>query len=212
MPGLLQPVAEPKVPQKDISIDFIVQLPKSSGNTIIWTMIDLFSKQVHFVPCQNIFSARTLAKLYVQHVYRLHRAPERMILGCRIQFTSWFWQEFLRLLGTTQGLSSSNHPETNGACEYENGVLEQYLRRYINQQQDNWVDLLTFTEMAYNNAVHSSTGFTPFKVATGQDFLSIPQLSQATPQTVSLKEWITQIPGQQLEKLWRKQEIIQKTG
>lgn len=32
---------------------------------------DVFSKQVHFVLCQKIPSAHTLAKLFVQHVYRL---------------------------------------------------------------------------------------------------------------------------------------------
>lgn len=73
---LLQPAVEPKAPWKEISMDFIVELPKSSGNTVIWVITDLFSKQVHFVPCQKIPSNHTLMKMFVQHVYRLHGAPE----------------------------------------------------------------------------------------------------------------------------------------
>lgn len=38
------------------------------------------------------------------------------------------------------------------------------------------MDLLPFVEVAHNNSVHSSTDFTSFKVATGQDFVSIYKL------------------------------------
>lgn len=43
-PGLLQQVAEPTRPWEEIAMDFIVQLPDSAGNMVIWTVIDLFSK------------------------------------------------------------------------------------------------------------------------------------------------------------------------
>lgn len=48
-PGLLQTVTETSVPWRDISMDFIVELPESSGNRVIWVITNLFSKQVHFV-------------------------------------------------------------------------------------------------------------------------------------------------------------------
>lgn len=37
-------------------------------------------------------------------------------------------------------------------CEHMNGVLEQYLRCYINYQ-NNWIDLLPFAKVPYNNAI-----------------------------------------------------------
>lgn len=66
--GLLHPVANPHVPWKEISVDFIVELLESAGNTVIWVVTDLFSKQVHFIPCPKIPTARALAKLFVQYV------------------------------------------------------------------------------------------------------------------------------------------------
>lgn len=42
--GTLQPVAEPHHPWQDIAMGFIVELPNSRGYTIIWTVVDLFSK------------------------------------------------------------------------------------------------------------------------------------------------------------------------
>lgn len=80
-----------------------------------------------------------------------------------------------------------------GLCERTNSVLEQYLRCYINYQQDNWTDLLPFAEVAYNNSVHSSTCFTLFKVATGQDFASMPELPLSDPPIISLKDWVSKL-------------------
>lgn len=78
------------------------------------------------------------------------------------------------LLGTSQGLSSAHYLQINGGCEHANGMLEYYLRYYVNYQQDNWIELLPFAEVAYNNSVHSSIGFTPFQVPTGLDFVPMP--------------------------------------
>lgn len=88
-----------------------------------------------------------------------------------MQFTSKFWQGFLNLLDTGQGLSFSHHPQMNGCvCECTTSVLEQYIRCYINYQQDDYTELLPFAEVVYNNSVHGSTGFTFFRVAMGQEF------------------------------------------
>ncbi|XP_013927877.1 PREDICTED: stomatin-like protein 2, mitochondrial, partial [Thamnophis sirtalis] len=99
------------------------------------------------------------------------------------------------LQANSQGLSSSHYPQTNGACERTNSVLEQYLRCFINYQQDDWVDLLPHAEVAYNNSVHSSTGFTPFRVMYGQDFVPIPEIPQEQPQVSSLSEWSDRLRG-----------------
>ena len=51
-PGLLQPLPIPNAPWQSISMDFIFGLPKSiQGNTGIWTIVDRFSKQAHFLTC-----------------------------------------------------------------------------------------------------------------------------------------------------------------
>lgn len=49
------------------------------GSNVIWTVINLFSKQAHFVPCSSLPSAQKLTKLFLQHVYCLHRVLKRII-------------------------------------------------------------------------------------------------------------------------------------
>lgn len=71
-------------------------------------------------------------------------------------------------------------------------MVVQYSRCYISYQQTNWAELLTFAKMAYNNLVHSSTGFTPFKVATGVEFVAMTVFPQGTLSSATLMDGLFQ--------------------
>src|SRR5947199_1279072 len=43
-----------------------------------------------------------------------------------------------------------------------NQTLEQYLRCYVDQEQDNWVSLLPLAQFAYNSTENSATKMSPF--------------------------------------------------
>uniref|UniRef100_A0A8C7E2N1 Gypsy retrotransposon integrase-like protein 1 n=1 Tax=Naja naja TaxID=35670 RepID=A0A8C7E2N1_NAJNA len=211
--GLLQQVSEPSRPWQDIAMDFIVELPSSKGYNVIWTIVDLFSKQAHFVPCKGLPSAGKLAELFIQHVYRLHGSPRRIISDRGVQFTAQFWKAFVKLLGSSQGLSTANHPSTNGAAERANAMVEQYLRTYIAYQQQNWMDLLPFTEIAYNNAVHSSTGYSPFYIVHGIEFVPIPTFACQPEDPLRVKGWAEKIQESwgQVQKSLRKMTSAHET-
>lgn len=76
-PDLLQQVVDPSWPWEEIVMNFIVELP-DSGNMVIWIMIDLFSKQAHFIACSGLPSAHKLTKLFIKHIYRMHGVPCRI--------------------------------------------------------------------------------------------------------------------------------------
>ena len=52
--------------------------------------------------------------------------------------------------------------------ERVNQELEQYLRLFVNQRQDDWMDLLPLAEFQYNNHVHASTQHPPFLLDSGR--------------------------------------------
>ena len=56
----------------------------------------------------------------------------------------------------------------DGQTERVNQELEQFLRLFVNQRQDDWEELLALGEFQYNNHVHSSTQQTPFMVDSGR--------------------------------------------
>ena len=170
-------------------MDFITDLPASHGKTVIWVVVDTFSKQAHFIPYATIPTAPKLATLFLQHVYRLHGLPKRILSDRGVQFVSKFWRTLLKELGVEQALTSGYHPESNGQTERVNQVLEQYVRCFINYQQMDWVDLFPMAEFAYNNTVHSSIGMTPFWVVYGVDPVAVPSWEMLPSSPVVLQQW-----------------------
>ena len=56
--GLLQPLTIPSGKWEDISMDFIVGLPKTSkGYDSIWVTVDRLTKSAHFLPVKTIYRA-----------------------------------------------------------------------------------------------------------------------------------------------------------
>ena len=165
--GLLQPLQVPDGPWKSISMDFITDLPSSKGFDSILTVVDRFTKMAHFLPCTKTINSQETTDLVMREVFRHHGLPDDIISDRGPQFISTFWKHLFGLLQIDCKLSSSYHPETDGQTERTNQTLEQYLRCFINYQQDDWVDYLHFAEFSYNNSVHSSTKLTPFFANTG---------------------------------------------
>ena len=60
-------------------------------------------------------------------------------------------------------------PQTDGRIERTNQTLEQYLCCFICYQQDDWADILHFSEFSYSNLVHSSSKVTPFFAYRGHE-------------------------------------------
>ena len=70
-------------------------------------------------------------------------------------------------LGITPALSTAYHPQTDGEMEQVNREIEQFLQIFCNYHQDNWVDLLPFTEFSHNTQKHSTTGKLLFEILYG---------------------------------------------
>ena len=84
------------------------------------------------------------------------------------QFVSSFTKELNCLLGIETHSSTAFHPQTDGQTEWVNMEIEQYLRIFVNERQNDWAEWLPLAEFSYNNRVHSSTQSTPFQLDTGR--------------------------------------------
>uniref|UniRef100_A0A803U1T3 Gypsy retrotransposon integrase-like protein 1 n=1 Tax=Anolis carolinensis TaxID=28377 RepID=A0A803U1T3_ANOCA len=192
--GLLQTVAEPTRPWECVAMDFVGELPVSKGHRYIWTVLDLFSKQAHFIALTKLPSAEKLAELYINHIYKLHGCPSRVVSDRGVQFTAKFWEKFLEMLGAERSLSSAFHPMTNGAVERTQQTLGQFLRMYSNMRQNDWSRWLAFAELAFNSTIHSATNKTPFEVVYGYEIQPLPQLPRWTEnEETEAGKWKTQM-------------------
>ncbi|KAF7647278.1 hypothetical protein LDENG_00174850, partial [Lucifuga dentata] len=165
--GLLHPLPVPCRPWSHIAVDFVTGLPPSSGNTVILTIVDRFSKAAHFVPLPKLPSAKETAQLMVYHVFRLHGLPLNIVSDRGPQFSSRFWRSFCKLLGATASLSSGFHPQTNSQMERVNQDLESALRCLSGHNPSSWSDQLPWVEYAHNTLPVSATGMSPFECCMG---------------------------------------------
>jgi len=166
--GELHPLPIPDAPWDTISVDFIVELPESEGKDAIMVVVDSVTKRSHFVDTVTTLSAAGTARLYVQNVWKHHGLPKRAISDRGPQFVAEFMKELYRLLGVKLAATTAYHPQGDGQTERVNQELEQYLRLFINQRQDDWVGLLPLAEFQYNNHIHSATQQAPFLLDTGR--------------------------------------------
>jgi hypothetical protein len=63
--GTLQLLLIPPAIWRDISMDFIVGLPKSSNKSIIMVVVDRLSKYAHFCALQHPFTTSNVAQLFM---------------------------------------------------------------------------------------------------------------------------------------------------
>jgi len=113
--GELQSLSIPEWKWEDISIDFVMGLPRGKkGNDVIWVVMDRLTKSALFLPMKMTNSVDKLAKLYVDEVIRLHGVPVSIISDQDPRFTSRLWPSFQRAMGTKLNLSMTFYPQTDG--------------------------------------------------------------------------------------------------
>jgi hypothetical protein len=164
--GLLKPLPIPERIWRDISMDFITGLPSSNGCTNCMVITDRLGKGVIFEALPDI-EAKTVAERFIYCFYRYHGLPEAITSDRGRQFVGHLWRRICQLAGINQRLSSSYHPETDGATERMNQTLEEYLRLFCSYTQDDWAARLPSAELAINNRDAASTGVSPFFLGHG---------------------------------------------
>jgi hypothetical protein len=150
-----------------VSLDFVEGLPKSSQFNCILVAVDKFSKFSHFIPLRHPFTSLSVAKLYLDNVYKLHGMPASLISDRDRIFTSTLWKELFGLAGVTLHTSSSYHPQMDGQTERVNQCMETFLRCFVNACPSKWSAWLSLAEFWYNTSMHSALGRSPFEVLYG---------------------------------------------
>ena len=160
--GLLKQLPILEKPWNSISMDFIEQLPLSSGFTAILVVVDRLFKQSIFIPTHNTITSPELTKLFLLHMFSKHGVPAHVTSDRGTEFVSHFFRSLRKALDMRLHFTSGYHPEGDGQTKRANQTLEQYLWSYCNYQQDNWSELLPLAEFAYNNAPSATTRVSPF--------------------------------------------------
>ena len=98
-------------------MDFIEQLPESSGFTMILVVVDRFTKQGIFIPTTNKVNSAELACLFVLHVFSKHGVLSHVTSDHGSEFVSHFFRSLGKVLDMTLHFTSGYHTEGDRQME-----------------------------------------------------------------------------------------------
>ena len=166
--GLLEPLPIAERPWDNVTMDFIIGLPKSEDSGSIIVVVDRFSKYATFIATPTDCTAEEMTRLFLKHVVKYWGLPKFIINDRNPRFTGKFWMELFKLMGSELHFSTSFHPQTDGQTERVNALLELYLRHFVSANQKDWAKLLDIAQFSYNLQRSEATNKSPFELATGQ--------------------------------------------
>lgn len=190
VPGLLHSLPIPTRPWGSIAMDFVGPFPESDGSDYLWVVICRLTSMVHLIPIRTTTKASEIAWLYVKEIVRLHGLANSIVSDRDSKFTSKFWRETHKMLGTKLLMSTSFHPQTDGASERVIRSIAQILRATVRPDQRDWSSKLPMTEFALNSAISNSTGFAPFELNYGHMPILNPGITPEPVKAPGVKHFV----------------------
>ena len=89
--GLNTSLPLPKKPMVDISMDFVLGLPRSKKERdFIFVVVDGFSKMSGFIACHKIYDVNNIIDFFLIEIVGLHRVLKSIISDRDVNFFSYF--------------------------------------------------------------------------------------------------------------------------
>ena len=89
--GPLQSLLIPQWKWENITMDFMIGLPKTfKNNDVVWMIVDRLTKSAHFLSFRVDVSIKRLANMYIDQIVRLHKISVSIVFDRDTRFVSQF--------------------------------------------------------------------------------------------------------------------------
>lgn len=142
----------------------------SIQRTPILTTLDKFSKfgSAYALNTRNSKSVCESLLNYFSH----HGIPKEIVTDNGSEFTGIIFKDFCKLHNITQHVTCTKSSTGNSPVErYHSTITELCRIIYDKDPQLSTTEILHNAVLSYNNAIHSSTKYTPFEIQTGKIYL-----------------------------------------
>jgi hypothetical protein len=171
-------------------MDFIEGLPASGSTNCILVVIDKFTKLAHFLPLKHPYTALSVAKAFLNQVYKLHGLSESIISDRDPIFASTLWKELFALARVQLRFSTAYHPRSNGQTKRVNQCLKTFLRCFVSSCPKEWLTFLTLAEFWYNTSYHTIIGCSPFEAMYGRSPRTFGLSAVSNSFAVGMNQWL----------------------
>jgi hypothetical protein len=164
--------AEPSsIPMERIFIDFMGPLVRSKrGNTAILVVVDGFSKFVVFYPTRALTAQAVCDKLE-RGYFPAYGTPSSVVSDNAQAFRSRSFRDMCFRWGIQHITTTPYYPQ-GSLAERVNRNLKAPLKIFCHAAHNTWDVELPWLSLAFNTAVHESTGVTPDKIFLGRELMS----------------------------------------
>lgn len=160
-------------PWQFISIDYVGPFPRSKqGNTCLLVIVDWFSKYVLIQPMRAM-KASTLCKFVEENVFKTFSVPEIVLSDNGTQFLSLEFKNLLKKYQVKHFLTAKYFPQAN-PTERVNRTIVSAIRCSLKGKtnQKDWDNDMQVIANAIRTATHASTGYTPFYLNFGRNYVA----------------------------------------
>uniref|UniRef100_A0A8C7WS27 Gypsy retrotransposon integrase-like protein 1 n=1 Tax=Oryzias sinensis TaxID=183150 RepID=A0A8C7WS27_9TELE len=160
---------EPKAPLHPVTVSYPLEVIAldflSLGRTAdefpyILVATDQFTRFAWAIPTRDQ-TAQTTVKAIWANIIQNFGCPTRFHSDRGTNFESALMKELCETYGVVKSRTTPYHPAGNGSAERFNQTLLKMLRALEEEKQNFWPQYLAELVHAYNNTVHSATGYTP---------------------------------------------------
>lgn len=149
-------------PLERLYIDFVGKLPRTSrGNTMIFSVIDAFSKFCWLIPIREPNSNSVIREL--KNIFTNFSIPEVIVSDNGSAFTSKAFRNFCFNLGIKHVTCTEYYARSN-MVERLHRNLKSALISFNSEKQTKWDDTLVWLPLAFNTAKHESIGYVPYEI------------------------------------------------
>lgn len=159
---------EPTEVFQRISCDIVGPLPLTAYKSrFVLSVTEHLSRYTEFfaIPDQT---SETIANVLVHRYITKYGVPKELITDQGASFTSDLIKEICKLFNIKKLQTTGYHPMSNGRTEITHKTLGKMLSHYVNQNQNNWDEFLSYVCMAYNSSYHETTGYSPYEIVFGR--------------------------------------------